>query len=426
MKHAHVDHMKDQKPVHIPPKLQAQSDVARLLKLLSPLLPASDKIEELESVAQQAEELGSLPERFADAFAARGWLISESTSLETARNALERAEAGKLDEAEEILARDFEGDQLGNAAIWLGATPAFRDRRAQIQEALLLTQEKRYIASIPLLFVIADGAAQDYFGRSLFREGIDITELDALAGGSNGLSALVKEVCRTRQALNTEAISFPYRNGIIHGRELGYANSLVSAKSWSLLMNLADVIRAKENAKANKGESRTLTESIESYKATLEQTARIDAWSARPTSTPNISITSPEAQLLEEGTPEHVLAKFLRAWRANNFGEMGRITNYLDGRPVNKRAGDIRGLMQGFALRDGALLQVKDATAAITDIECALRFTANSHENEEIFSFRVLYVDAKADLCPRGDPKGRWEVMPSYQGWVMQKKRSSD
>ena len=58
-------------------------------------------------------------------------------------------------------------------------------------------------------------------------------------------------VLKTKKT-NYEEIKFPYRNGILHGRDLNFANKYVSCKSLVLLLALDNWILDKESEKIRK------------------------------------------------------------------------------------------------------------------------------------------------------------------------------
>ncbi len=426
--------MSDDKKPPLPPAMQKQIDQARAIGTLAPFLGLLSRFgvggaalknfnSQLMDLTGQAEELASVPGRFADAFGARGWLLSESTSLTTAKEALAEAAAGNLDAAENTLAGDYEGDRLSDVGLILRHTAKFYDRVDLIQEAILLTNAERYIAAVPLILMVADGVGQDYFGKAIFSEGVDLTELNALAGHKDGLSKLIQAMCKTRKKTTNDTITFPYRNGIMHGRDLGYGNRLVTSKCWSVLTNIADVIRAREAAKTFKpAPESTLMESLASYQKTKEWGAQIEKWKPRPAQDINLdALTCGENQFADD-EPEHVLVQFLRAWAANNYGEMGRMTLYYDNRSIGKRAGEIREDMEGFRLTGATILRVEDAAAAAANIETELSFRVKDREQKGSFSFRILCVADKGDIRIRTDEDARWELLASYQGWAIQKR----
>ncbi len=76
--------------------------------------------------------------------------------------------------------------------------------------------------------------------RGFFAEGVSLTAWDSVAAHDKGLNEL-KTIFQTgRYATTTEQITVPYRNGIIHGMDLGYDNKTVAAKSWAALFAARD------------------------------------------------------------------------------------------------------------------------------------------------------------------------------------------
>lgn len=53
---------------------------------------------------------------------------------------------------------------------------------------------------------------------------------DSIAAHETGLKALARIMGRGRNRTNEEIISVPYRNGILHGRDLAFDNKVVAAK----------------------------------------------------------------------------------------------------------------------------------------------------------------------------------------------------
>ena len=423
--------MSDDKKSKLPPAFQKQVDQMRAVGALSPYLDllsrfgvggqaVKDFQAGLKGLTDQVEELASLPAKFNDAFAERGWLISESTSLEAAKAAIAAAEGGNVDQAEDILAGCYEGDRLMHVGMILRHTVAFRERVDLIHEAVLLTNAERYLAAVPLLLIVADGVGQDYFKKSIFSQGVDLTELNALAGHKDALPKLIQAMCRTRQGLTDEPLTFPYRNGIMHGRDLGFGNRLVTAKCWSVLSNIADVIRAREAAKSLKLKPElSLEESLTQLQKTHEWGAQVDRWKPRPVEDQRVDALTCDDTTFIEGEPERVLVRFLRAWAAKNYGEMGRLTLYYDGRPVNKRAGEIRCDMDGFELAGATILNIRDTAAAGTDIDTELRFRVRGEDRQDNFTFRLVCVADGGETRIRSDADARWEVFPRYQGWAI-------
>ena len=101
------------KPIQDIQNLKAAKEA---LPLLNPLLKQlgidKDKIDlelaKVEEMGRSAEELASIPDRFNDLFAERGWIIYELLNLEVAKAAIKKAESGDIDGAETDLVNYYD------------------------------------------------------------------------------------------------------------------------------------------------------------------------------------------------------------------------------------------------------------------------------------------------------------------------------
>ena len=421
--------------LQLPPAFQEQISQVHAIGCLAPFLALLSRfgiggnrlktfVADFRDLRDQVAELAELPVAFHEAFAELGWLISESTSLDTARAALSVQKSCRIDDAENLLAADYEGDRLHFVVKRLCQTQGFKLRKAQLQEALTLTHEARFLAAAPLLLIVADGVGEDVFEKSIFSEGVNLEELHSLAGHPDALPRLVKQMCSTRRKTTEEYVSFPYRNGILHGRDLGYGNRLITAKCWSFLSNIADVIRAREAKRSlNPAHQPSFSEILDRHADTMDQTERIATWVPRPNSKCRINVFADQVTYdVDSDEPESALADFLRAWKGNNFGRMGELTVYFDNRPVNRRAGEIRKVMNGLTLIDAVIICIEDKTPAITEITVDLSFIREIGKHSDRFTFFMNCVDDDGELAVHGDEAGNWLVLPSYQGWASQQR----
>ena len=423
--------MSQDRKLPLPPEFQEQINQVKAIGCLAPFLALLSRfgiggdclknfVADLKDLKDQVAELAELPVAFHEAFAELGWLISESTSFDTARAALSAQKSCRIDDAENLLAADYEGDGLHFVVKRLCQTQGFKLRKAQLQEALTLTHEARFLAAAPLLLIVADGVGEDVFEKSIFSEGVNLEELHSLAGHPDALPRLVKQMCSTRRKTTEEYVSFPYRNGILHGRDLGYGNRLITAKCWSFLSNIADVIRAREAKRSlNLAPQPSFSEIVDRHADTMDQTERIARWVPRPISKDRINVFADQVTYdVDSDEPESALADFLRAWKGNNFGRMGALTVYFDNRPVNRRAGEIRKVMNGLTLIDAVIICIEDKTPAITEITVDLSFVKEIGKHSDRFTFVMNCVDNDGEPAIHGDKAAHWLVLPSYQGWA--------
>ncbi len=176
----------------------------------------------------------------------RGWAVMNMQTKAVAE-AVRLADAGRDDEADDLLAGQWEGEGswrlkrvCDRVRAMGGADDELRVWFHQRARLLGLAQEHhlaaRYDASIPQLQMQLEGIAIDVTeGKKFFTKGsrkadlVDPTQLVSIEAGLAALQALYgQDVVRTQIEGNHS------RHGVAHGRELAYDTRVNSAKVWSV------------------------------------------------------------------------------------------------------------------------------------------------------------------------------------------------
>jgi hypothetical protein len=100
--------------------LEDLKNIKDTMPLLNPLLKQlgvdTDKIDkELDKILEletSAEEIASIPDRFNNLFAKRGWIIYDFMNYEVAKEVVKKAEAGDIDGAEKDLVDYYDQKKL--------------------------------------------------------------------------------------------------------------------------------------------------------------------------------------------------------------------------------------------------------------------------------------------------------------------------
>jgi hypothetical protein len=375
---------------------------------------------QLQSMRKVADDIFSIIKRFDDVFQPMGWIMSESTDIETVRRALELADNQKMEEAEQVLCDDFEGRNLDIVVMRLKGSQFFLKRLEILNEAIALTHERRFLAAVPLILLIADGAGHDIFRLSIFREDLNLTEINAIAGHSEGLQSLTAMFAKTRRAFNDDEITVPYRNGIMHGRDNRYGNRLVTSKAWSYLSCLRDIVRARAEREAVKPEPElSLGQIVEMHQDTRLQQEMFESWAPRKKDTvPGWKLSTGDLEEISSLLPEPTLKMFLSAWHSRNFGKMGSLTvDYILDRSASRRAGEIREMLSDIILMDADLVESDDSRANETNITCNLKLKVLGQKMNEQCVFWMQYVDHENMPVVRDHKSGTWKVVPRYYGY---------
>ena len=388
------------------PAVKFASKVARVLGFLGNRKAAEFKAEVDDLLTQTA--MLDVPDRFNSAFREHGWIATNSFPLEMMAEAAELHAGGMLEAAEEAIISWFDEDKISFFCIQ--RTRRFHEadlRTEQLEEALALYQEERYFAAVPLILIACDGLASDVVGYSPFKSGADLSCFDSIVGHESALPALIQQLTTGVRKSSNTSLKLPNRNGILHGRSLGYANKKMCAKAWMLYLAIADwsADKASENERKSKYEK----EQNVTFRDTLNLLAKnrrdrqvIDSFESTDKTPPFEGIASPE-------TPEFCFDQFCNAWKQKKFGIMARHAMVSDSVTINKFAGEIREMAQLAELRDYEILCVRHVTVARA--EASIRIFASVWRGEVKGVLNVLaFRRSREGKVVMPDEDGYWQV----------------
>ena len=178
---------------------------------------------------------------FNQRFADYGWCAYDTISEELVHRANQTFEEEGMEAAQRVLIEYYKTEAPKQVEHILNASPSFAMREGMIRQCFEDHAEGRYYASVPLSLIIIDGAVNDYTRKKgFFTAATTVDPWDCLVGCTEGLSKLKFQFNQNRLKTNTEPIYIPYRNGILHGRDINYGNEYVSCKCIALMFAIAD------------------------------------------------------------------------------------------------------------------------------------------------------------------------------------------
>ena len=196
---------------------------------------------DVDSLSASTRLLVSLPDRFNDLFATRGWIHYEMLNQEMILAVVERGESGDIDGAETQMVEYYNEETLDWNLKFMIAVEAFLPRMPLARKAMADYLDGRYHACVPVVLALLDGTVNDISPVGFFAQGVNLEAWDSMSAHSTGLAVLAKTLGRKRARTTTEALSIPYRHGILHGMDLGYDNKLVAAKAWAALFAIRPI-----------------------------------------------------------------------------------------------------------------------------------------------------------------------------------------
>jgi len=371
---------------------------------------SAELIRKASELREATIALAAMPDHFNDLFGDRGWVIYESFNVEVAQRAIAQAEAGDWTAAESTLVNYYTEENISFQLLRLAGLNSFRPRRPLARKAKDDYLAGRYYASVPVVLALLDGFVNELGDRGFFARDADLKAWDSIAAHEKGLQRLARIFTKGRYKTTTDQITVPYRNGILHGMDLGYDNQIVAAKCWAALFATGDWAR-----KIEKGEKQSSPEPAKStwseiFKQIGENSAmraELEAWRPRDLV---VGQDMPEAGTPDEyidGSPERALVTLLRFWQQRNYGKMAEILRVPLSGSRNEAAGYLRELYDRHRLREFQIETVRDAAAAATEITARCRF---DEKEERVLKFYLVYENESSRPVVRDTPGGHWSA----------------
>lgn len=385
----------------------------KLIPFASRMFPGiTEALKKLPELEQQATVL-LLPDLFNDAFSQHGWIAYESMSIEAMVRALAVEKEHGIVAAEQTLADCYDEATLKFGIMRLTGHAEFRKRLRLVELAKVDYLEERYHACVPLLLSLVDGLAND-ISRHLgfFAAGTNMTAWDSIAAHESGLKALAQIMGKGRNKTNENEISLPYRNGILHGRELAFDNKVVAAKCWGVLFAVRDWAGALADGKATPkpNEKPTWGQLLRQVADTQRRRKALDAWRPRTAAElhhlPAIGVTS----FSPADTPERTVAEFLENWCNLRYGPMAEALLYFVDISKGKKAKRAKDDFGGCTPMAYTVIAVTDETAAISQVEADIVLNREQEKTVRV-SIRLIYSDSASNAVIRGHEAGSWKIV---------------
>ena len=203
----------------------------------------------------------------------RGWAVM-TMDTEAVQHAVTLVEAGRGDEADELLAHQWEDEgawrlkRICDRVRIMGATDAELHRLFQERARLIgLARDHhlagRFDASVPLLQAHLEGIAIDVTGGKKFftkssqkADMVDPTQLVSIEAALAALQATYGQDVKETQTEGSLS-----RHGVLHGRELAYDTRVNSAKTWSVMDAMVEwaLPKARQVVQARRAERQAKT-----------------------------------------------------------------------------------------------------------------------------------------------------------------------
>ncbi len=368
---------------------------------------------QLEDLMKLKNELIQYPTKYNRYFSEKGWIAHDSMDFEIIKTAVDLYDQNKPKEAEDLIKDYYSPSEIESRLIYLRHIPEFKIRIRLLENALQDYKNKRYYAVIPLLLMIIDGVINDVMQKGFHTDNLDLSVWDSMTSTDTGIQVVKEIFTRTRRKTNSEELDLPFRNGILHGRDLAYDNYTVACKSWAFVFFVRDWIISKKTEKdrlekfTEKNKVKSLSELAKDFKELDKLKAATASWKARQISSEyieNINLT----KIADEKEPECLVINFLELWKKNNFGKMAESFSKTITDNYKKYAAEVRSIYGNQVLDDYQIMKIIDEASAISEVNVRLTFSSSVMKK---VTFRCIYERGFADSLPRGFQGGNWKLV---------------
>lgn len=392
----------------------------KITRLISFLLPKKErkKIKELEQQMKELEKTVMLFNRY---YSDLGWCSYDSMNLPLMKRAVAEYQASGADAGEKVLV-DYYKTDVKDIVPWLkNKAEPFMQRYDLINKAFEEHFAGRYYASVPLFLIIMDGAVNDFTkSKGFFAEGTDVTAWDCIVGCGDSLTKMKGIFNKGRNKTNHDEIRLPYRNGILHGRDLNYGNEFVSCKCVALMFALADWMNMKSSEEKRKAKFEKecnpppISESIKALNEIAKDREEMNRWQRREVI---VGSDIPATPTIEDCANYQYVVPIIKAfdaWRAKNYGALSshleRLFSYEQSE--KKRAGECRKMFAQKNFRSFEIKEIEERGCAMTRILVQVSWEENGKLISEPLEFGSIYQDENEKSALPWRKNGEWHLVP--------------
>lgn len=378
------------------------------------------EFEKLKEMEPQLTKLATIPDKFNDTFAKHGWIMYEMMDLEVAEKAMLLAENDGLESAEQELTDHYTSERVKWKLLTMYGVKAFWPRMDLANKALTDYAEERYHACVPVVLALLDGMVNEIHGkqkgvrRGFSSDEADLQAWDSIAAHSKGLNELKRIFNAGRYSTVADQITIPYRNGILHGMDLGYDNKIVAAKAWAALFAAREWAMKAEHGflEAQPEEPKKTWKELFSVIAEQSRVKKFhEEWAPVERIIDKDNFISGNNEF-DVGSPEHTLSEFLLLWKKCNYGKMGNyLSRYINGHEWKTFPAKLREIYCEKAFSDFTIDKIVETAPSITMICGVMNYCEKDVKTSRRKTIRLIAETSAGDMALRITSETFWRIM---------------
>lgn len=402
------------------PSLKKINDEIKSMKSLG-ILGGSDFKNKIKEAEENLNKFSGQIELFNKRFSHKGWIVYDKLSSTLIEDVNRIYDKIGEEEAENALITYYSSEVEADLHLLKNSCKELALRYDLILKAFKDHKQGRYHASVPLFLMIIDGAVNDFTkSKGFFADGTDVSAWDCLVGCSSGLSKLKNIYCKGRNKTNTEVIDLPYRNGILHGRDLNYDNIFVSSKCIVLLFAIHDWMTNKKSEDSRREKfieaqkPVSFKEIMTHFNKNKQDKKIINSWKPRIVI---VGETIPERGKYEEYNDYEYIQKVIKIfeyWDKKNYGQLSKILDRMFNYEKSQRLRPklCREIFQNKELISYRLIEVEERAISLKRVMVEVQWKSNNKIFIENLEFGLVYQDEKHKPMLPNEKDGEWVIIP--------------
>jgi hypothetical protein len=366
----------------------------------------------LMKLETELEEYKRIISKFNKTFSSKGWIAHDSMNFKFMKKCLLIFEGEGLEKSEDLLFDYYKPENIKSNMIRLKAVPEILKRFKFIEYAYSDYIEQKYYSVVPILLMIIDGSLNDFKNIGFHSDKADLSVWDSITYIDDGINTIQNIFRSGRKKTREEIIDLPYRNGILHGMDLGYDNYKVAAKCWHFLFIIRDWILAKKTESSRKekfiddSKPVSVEEMIKSQLESDELNEAIKNWKPREIEDYYIK-TINEKGCNDKTKPETIVIEFLSLLKKKNYGHLANLFWSFLYSNSQKRILDIKNQFMDYDFNSYKIIKINDKAPAISEIDFNL-----SKDNNVIGNYTIRLIYRDGDNASSSNLKnGKWVVV---------------
>lgn len=387
------------------------------MEIVSPLLSLEQK-KQIDELKNELHHLQEIPKKFHLNFTEQAWCMYDWMSLSLMENANKAYEENGLDAGERVLIDFYKDPEEIKTRFFQLKVGTLANRFDYIRSAFEDHFAGNYKVSVLEFLIHIDGVVNEFTKEhGFFAKGTDVTAWDCLVGCDESLSKVQKIISKKREKTCYDEIRIPYRNGILHGRDLNYANEYVSCKCVSLLFAVANWMKMKEteSKRQEKYEEETkpvtFSDIINRIKENSIDKEYIASWKRRTVTVGTDVPKTPEIDDCSEYPYLVPIVNMFAEWKSKNYGHLAKTLKKV----FRKKGTEIIKCKEMFGRKEFVsfeLIEVEEQACALTKIVVLANWKVNEESHSKQLIFGSCYENKKGKTASPWRHNGEWTLEP--------------